>query len=677
MSNVEKIQVLFFLLLLFAFVIGYLFHVGRKQIEEKQRYSIFLAGKKGKSGNFYYKLYDFLYDWPVTKRYIRNIVRQYEIILPGDKKRIADKTVKTILLIWIMDAALIILLFALKPSIFRAILTIAYLYLINNHTLGFVLEKSETDLLKQTDKLIGDIRHNYQIHEMIDEAIYDSIENLNYPIKLHALKLHKVLNSEENAGDIEEEVSKFNDMVPNRFLKVLLALCVTVMKFGDKKIEKQSLFLTNLRYLKQEINIDVVNRERIRFLFSGLIVLAAMPIVFLESIQKWAIQCFSSLKDYYYGAFGIATVAIIFLITIVSSQAINQLKDTNTIEIKKYVILDWLSQKVIIKNILNNIINKKYGRTLLMQDLLKKAGESITVKQFLLKRLLYAVVTFLCCIILAFAAHGGKRTQLLTNVENMDYFSSMVSVKQVEEMKSAIKIYINDNRKSDVTVEQVENALLEKGVVKSKEIATLTAQEIVKRIHDYQNEYFKWFELIFSFIGAVVAYFVPYFILLLLKRIRQMAMEDEVIQFHSIILMLMYMDRMNIETILTWLESFSIIFKKSLQECINDLQAGEIEALEELKIKEPYVPFVRLVENLQMCDKISIEKAFDEIAVERYNYQENRKLENEIYTKNKTTLATAIAWLPLIITGLYLILPWIIESLSQYMSYMDQMNSII
>ncbi len=132
------------------------------------------------------------------------------------------------------------------------------------------------------------------------------------------------------------------------------------------------------------------------------------------------------------------------------------------------------------------------------------------------------------------------------------------------------------------------------------------------------------------------------------------------IQFHSIILMLMHFDRMTIETILVWLENFADIFKKSIRECMNDLQSGDLEVLEELKRKEPYEPFVKLIENLQISDKIGISKAFDEIAVERFHYQEKRKLENEIYINDRSLLGKVIAFIPFFITiGLYLIIPCI------------------
>lgn len=190
-------------------------------------------------------------------------------------------------------------------------------------------------------------------------------------------------------------------------------------------------------------------------------------------------------------------------------------------------------------------------------------------------------------------------------------------------------------------------------------------------------EYYKWYELLIALIIAIITYYIPYFQLILLKKMRQMVMDDEVIQFQSIILMIMFIDRMTVETVLEWMENFANIFKKSIEDCINNLQSGEIEALEELKQKEPYEPFVNIIEKLQMCDKIGIEKAFDEIGVERFNYQEKRKLENEIYTSNKTNYATIMAWMPFVTTiGLYLIIPFMIEGFTQLITYLNQMNNL-
>ncbi len=669
MSNTQVIQVVFLALIVFSLIFSILLQIGRKQIRETQNYSVFLAGKAENKGAKYYLLYDFFKEWQLTKRYISKLTRQYEIIIPGDRMEVKKQTIKTALIIWLLDAVLVTFLFALSPSLFRAIITIAYIYVVNNQTFYLILNRNELKILSQLEKAIGDIRHKYyELNGMVDEAINEVIETAEYPIKLHLSKIHDVLNH----ADIDDEISKYEETVPNRFLNIFLSLCVMIMKFGDKKMEDKSIFLTNLRYLRQEINIELTNRRKEKWLFSFLIVIAVIPILALKSIERWAISCFDVLTDYYRGAFGISTVFIIFLLTIASYNLVNRLKDNLSIEVKNYVLLDWLSKTKFFRGFLNNVVNKNFGKTLRTEELLKKSGESITVKQLLLKRVLCGFVTFFGCVVLAFIIHGQERHNILNNTE-LGMISSMVSEKQEEEIKSNFIQYIREHiDDKDLDIEEIQNNFLEKGVIKSQELATLTAQEVVDRINAYHNTYYRWYEFFLAIMLGVVAFYIPYIKIIALKRLRKMVIDDEIIQYHSIILMLMHMDKMSIEIILIWMEKFSNVFKRSLQKCINNLQCGDIEALEELKKQEPYV---RIIENLQMCDKLPVPKAFDEINAERYNYQENRKLDNEIFLEKKVLIAQIIAWTPAIFTlVVYLILPWLIQALLYVFQQMDQMQ---
>ena len=70
------------------------------------------------------------------------------------------------------------------------------------------------------------------------------------------------------------------------------------------------------------------------------------------------------------------------------------------------------------------------------------------------------------------------------------------------------------------------------------------------------------------------------------KKMRQMEMENEVMQFQTIILMLMKIERISVEMILEWLERYSNIFKEPIARCVNNYEAGAWEALEELNHRE-------------------------------------------------------------------------------------------
>ena len=136
-------------------------------------------------------------------------------------------------------------------------------------------------------------------------------------------------------------------------------------------------------------------------------------------------------------------------------------------------------------------------------------------------------------------------------------------------------------------------------------------------------------------------------------------MEDEVMQFQTIILMLMRIERVNVEIILDWLERYANIFKPLISQCVNNYESGAWEALEEMKNDTNYQPFIRITESLQAAvEKIPIRDAFDELDSERDYYQEKRKESNNRLISRKAMIGKVIGFAPMV--GLfvgYLIVP--------------------
>ena len=142
-------------------------------------------------------------------------------------------------------------------------------------------------------------------------------------------------------------------------------------------------------------------------------------------------------------------------------------------------------------------------------------------------------------------------------------------------------------------------------------------------------------------------------------------MEDEVMQFQTIILMLMKIERVNVEIILEWLERYANIFKEPITKCVNNYESGAWEALEELKNDVSYPQFIRIVESLQAAvEKIPIIQAFDELDTERDYYQEKRKQSNERLISRKALIGKVIGFAPMICLFVgYLIIPLVMIGL--------------
>ena len=203
------------------------------------------------------------------------------------------------------------------------------------------------------------------------------------------------------------------------------------------------------------------------------------------------------------------------------------------------------------------------------------------------------------------------------------------------------------------------------------------AERIYNKLQIVNSEYMQWFELLLAFVFAVVAYMSPIWVLMFQVKMRQLEMEDEVMQFQTIILMLMRIERVNVEIILEWLEGYSNIFKAPITKCVNNYEAGAWEALEAMKDEVTYQPLIRIIESLQAAvEKIPITDAFDELDSERDYYQEKRKESNERLIKRKGMIGKAIGFTPMVCMFVgYLIIPLVFIGLTSMSSSFQTMTS--
>ena len=106
----------------------------------------------------------------------------------------------------------------------------------------------------------------------------------------------------------------------------------------------------------------------------------------------------------------------------------------------------------------------------------------------------------------------------------------------------------------------VENSGLYEDEGDGEDEAIDTATERIEgKLKIINSEYLKWFEVLLGFVFALIAYMAPIWILIFQVKMRQLEMEDEVMQFQTIIMMLMKIERVNVEMILEWLEKIICI----------------------------------------------------------------------------------------------------------------------
>ena len=232
---------------------------------------------------------------------------------------------------------------------------------------------------------------------------------------------------------------------------------------------------------------------------------------------------------------------------------------------------------------------------------------------------------------------------------------------------------------TNATVEEIRDAveMLDYYEEATDEELDTAAQRIFFIFLIVNSEYMQWFELLLAFVFAVIGYMAPLWLLYFQVKMRQLEMEDEVMQFQTIIMMLMRIERVNVEIILEWLERYSNIFKPQITKCVNNYEAGAWEALEAMKDDVSYLPLIRIIESLQAAvEKIPIKDAFDELDSERDYYQEKRKESNDRLIKRKGMIGKAIGFAPMVCLFVgYLIVPLVFIGLTSMTSSFETMTS--
>ena len=690
MSN----QILMYLLIgvgaLFAIiVVAYLMLRKKMQSSGVREIEQLRAGTKEKKFTaevIYQKLYVKYLKIPFLKRYLLKVRRRLEIINIDDEyltRKQASKILTNAILI-IIPLTLAIIVITHDNILLMAFLLIFEVFLTDTIISGMV-DKIDNKLLREQINFFSEIRHAYHEYNMVEEAIYQvAQDDEQVEMSRQAEKIYEVLIS----NDPESELEKYYDIAPNAYLKEFAGISYLTKEFGDRKVDGASLYLKNLNNITQEMQLEILKRDKLDYVFQSLSLISIVPILFMEPIKNWAVSMFSFTASFYQGKGGMIMQILILVLTFVCYLLTRKLKDNGSVNMKIREDNPWQAKlyKIgIVKKFVDLFIpkdgTKEYRK--LQQDM-KAAATKDKMEWIYINRILLCVVTFIISVVVIMYLHHIVVQNVYTDpTTTYDLIGSMTD----SQTQTAMELTESDNQyilyfKNDpnVTVDDIETAM-ERGRINedyldsSADEIQVAAERVLGKIQTVNSENMKWFEILLAMVFAVIAYNAPIWMLKFQARMRQLEMEDEVMQFQTIILMLMRIERVNVEIILEWLERYANIFKEPISKCVNNYESGPWEALEQLKEDVSYPQFIQIVESLQAAvEKIPISDAFDELDTERDYYQARRKESNERLISRKGMIGRGIGFAPMVVIFVgYLIIPLVFIGLTSMSTSMNGM----
>ena len=643
--------------------------------------------KKYSMDVIYQKLYNFYTAVPIFKRYVLKIRRKLEIIHMQDEYKTRRQTSKIITkaLCIIIPVTIAVIVFTKSDPLLLVILLLFEVFLIETLMSGMI-DKYDTKLLKQQIDFFAEIRHAYHEFNMVEEAIYEVSQNDELEVSIQGQKIYEILISE----DPETELEKYYDVAPNSFLKEFAGISYLTREFGDRTDKDgASLYLKNLNNITQEMQLEILKRDKLDYVFQSLSVIAILPVLFMSPLKNWAVSNFGFTAQFYDGKGGLMVQIALVVLTFICYFLTRKIKDTGGIKVDfKDQTKVWqikLYQKPIIKKIMDLIIPKKNTKEhRKITKLMKEAATKQKIETLYVNKVIICILTIIITIMLFSFGHKVALNYVYEEpTADYNLLGSMNEKDQAEAMEvtKAQNIVLDHFKgKPRTTQEEVLEFLPRTEFYRNASEGELetAAEQIMSKLAVVNSEGFKWFELLIAFIFGYLGFCAPTWMLMLQKKLRALEMENEVMEYQTIILMLMKIERVNVEMILEWIERYSNIFREPISRCVNNYEAGAWEALEELKEEIAFPQLIRIIESLQAAvEKIPISEAFDELDNEREYYQQKRAESNERLIKRKGMIGKVVGFAPMV--GLfvgYLIVPLVAIGLTSMTSSFSSIQEI-
>lgn len=184
--------------------------------------------------------------------------------------------------------------------------------------------------------------------------------------------------------------------------------------------------------------------------------------------------------------------------------------------------------------------------------------------------------------------------------------------------------------------------------------------------------------VILSFLFGIFCGLVPLIKLLFLKEWMKGKYEEEVVRFQTVILILKNIDGISVETMFEWMCKTAFSFREGLESILGRVGFMGSILINELEEEVNYPPFSRLLKGFLACDRLPVCQVFEYLEVDKKYYLQKQKYEKDLWLSNTVSLGKVIAYLPMFLVVIFkLIIPFVIEGLSQLSYYSEGIRSLI
>lgn len=222
-------------------------------------------------------------------------------------------------------------------------------------------------------------------------------------------------------------------------------------EFGDRKVDKASLYLKNLNNITQEMQLEILKRDKLNYVFQSLSVISILPMMFLEAIKNWSVSQFSFTESFYMGRKGMLVQILVLLVTFICYTLTRKLKDNGSTNMNTKNTENPWQEKVyrnpICKRVVDLFIPKEGTKEYrVLKENLKDAASKEKMEWVYVNRLTLCIITFFVSVFLFAQLHKVEINYIYTDpTTEFDLVGSMND----KQKRKAMEITESDNQYLD------------------------------------------------------------------------------------------------------------------------------------------------------------------------------------------------------------------------------------
>lgn len=443
------------------------------------------------------------------------------------------------------------------------------------------------------------------------------------------------------AGNTEALVGEYMESDANRYLKLFVSVAAMVSENGDTGDHEvsDSVFIRSVMQMKKEVREEERRLVMRKHAFSGLSLLASVPVLSVPFIAGWCSDTVSGLTAFYYGRNGGIIRLILLLLTIGAYASVVFLRD---------------------------------GRWKLPRASETGPGGA--------RKLICSVFLFAVTLTVTVASHAEMRKILTEDVSEIENSLTVADSRVVRATVEYTPIIMRSIAEGSMepSYDELTEALLKEPGIRKRETAELIAGEVMTRYERYKREHFDVWDIVISLVMAVIGWLLPDVCKAVRGTLSGERRNDELMHFCTLIHMQKSIPGMSAVRLLESIENAAVYYKRAVSECLSDIGISEKDAYETMRTLGRDAKLGGIADSFEMIEEVGIERAFTEISAEITEFSEDRRSERRIAEENEGLLARLISVIPggLILFG-YLVMPFIIGALRMFTEYSHEMEGML